>query len=195
LLVLLSFSLIPPLLRFLLVIYNEHHDFGYYITATHFRFEGLILGVAASHVFTYFPNLSKVIGSAYFSNAITATIAFLSMITPFVSNEFVYYIGLSIIAFSFCLLVLSYSVKKSIEIARMPIIKSLATLSYSIYLTHSLVVHVVLLACKKMSINNFLAWLIMIVAIYITGYVFYNVVEKKILVLRDKLVPKLQSKS
>jgi peptidoglycan/LPS O-acetylase OafA/YrhL len=194
LLILLVLSFIPLFLRFLLIEHNNLHAFGYYITATHFRFEGLILGVAASHIFTYSPKISKLIGNIYF-NAIIFSVVFMVIVLPFVKDEFIYYIGLSIIAFSFSALVLSFATRYPLAIAQNSVVKLLAISSYSIYLTHALVIHVVLIASKKLGLNHFLTWLIMIAMICIIGYTFYIAVEKKSLVLRDKLVPKFQKKT
>jgi peptidoglycan/LPS O-acetylase OafA/YrhL len=195
LLILSILSFIPLLLRFSLIEYDDLHAFGYYITATHFRFEGLILGVAASHVFTYSPKISKLIGNIYFNNGIIFSVFFMVIVLPFVNDKFIYYIGLSIIALSFCALVLSFATRYPFAIAQNPVVKLLAISSYSIYLTHALVIHIVLIMSKKLGLNHFLTWLTMIAMIFIIGHTFYILVEKKSLVLRDKLVPKLQKKA
>ncbi len=62
LLTLLALSSVPLILRVLLIKIEDNLPFGYYLTATHFRFEGLVLGVAAAHAFTYFPSISQWLG-------------------------------------------------------------------------------------------------------------------------------------
>jgi peptidoglycan/LPS O-acetylase OafA/YrhL len=191
LLTLLALAIVPLLLRLLLVSFNNNFSFGYYLTATHFRFEGLILGVAASHAFTYFPNIVYSLSQRLFSFSIIAlTISMIPIVSSLPEN-FTYYFGSSIIALTFSLLVISLSRSNPIGFAEHPLVKIVATSSYSIYLTHALVIHIILLITNKLNINSLVTWLIMIGTIFVVGYLFYVFVEKSSLVLRDKLVPKI----
>ena len=190
LLILLSLSFLPALLRMLLIDYQVHHDNGYYITATHFRFEGLILGVAASHIFTYFPNVSRQLGGRSFNILLVALSVLLVPILTMIPLSFTYYIGLSAIAFVFGLLVLSFSRSRPILLSKNPLVALLANSSYSIYLSHALVIHFVLLIAHKLHIPPFFTWLAMLGSIIAVGYLFYILIEKRSLALRDTLVPR-----
>jgi peptidoglycan/LPS O-acetylase OafA/YrhL len=188
---LLVLASVSPLLRIALVNFNDSLPFGYNLTATHFRFEGLILGVAAAHIFTYFPSISQWLARPSCNFSSIALSALLVPIVPALPTNFVYYIGQSLVALLFCLLVLSLASSRPISWAKHKLVKFLAMLSYSIYLTHALVIHLVLLAANKLGMSSFVTWLVMVGTILAIGYVFYVVVEQNALRWRDRLVPKV----
>jgi peptidoglycan/LPS O-acetylase OafA/YrhL len=191
LLTLLALAVIPLILRLLFVNFNSNFPFGYYLTATHFRFEGLLLGVAASHLYTYSPDIVVSLSRRSFSFFIIALTISIVPILSSLPGNFIYYFGSTIIALAFSLLVISLSKSSPIRLAESHLVKIIATSSYSIYLTHALVIHIILLVANKLGINSLVTWLMMIVAIFVIGYLFYILVEKSSLVLRDKLVPKI----
>lgn len=191
--ILLISGLIPLILRLSLIKYQLNSDFGYYITATHFRCEGLILGVVASHIYTYFPLATHSIGNDFTCNIITLSAVVFASFLPFLSPGFIYYWGLTIVALLLFLLVLSYSSRSPISIAKNSIVKKIASSSYSVYLTHALTLHVVLLLANKANLHYFITWLLTLPAIFIVGNVFYNLVEKNSLVFREKIAPKKTS--
>ena len=190
LLTLLALAIVPLVLR-LLVNFNSNFSFGYYLTATHFRFEGLVLGVAASHIFTYFPSVAHLLSQRTFNFIIIASTISTIPIVSSLPESFIYYFGSSIIALIFSLLVISLSRSNPIRLAENPLVKIVATSSYSIYLTHALVIHIVLLVTNKLQVNSLITWLMMIGMIFVVGYLFYVLVEKSSLRWRDKLVPKI----
>jgi peptidoglycan/LPS O-acetylase OafA/YrhL len=188
---LLALSSVSLILRVMLVKFDDNLPFGYYLTATHFRFEGLILGVAAAHIFTYFPRISHWLARPICNFSIVALIALLVPIFPTLPPSFIYYIGPSLVALLFCLLVLCVASGKPISGADHKLVKILAISSYSIYLTHALVIHLVLLAANKLGMNSMATWLVMVGTIVAIGYLFHLVIERSTLKWRDKLVPKV----
>ncbi len=182
-------AIIPLLLRCLTVDYEQVSEFGYYMTATHFRFEGLILGVFASYLSINHTSVAVITGkrSNYF---LLITLAFLFSV-PFISTEIMYYFGFTILAVLFFILILSSSnSEKPFMFAGSFIIKKIALSSYSIYLTHALVIHLGKKIGQILSLNNMTTWFVSLALIFTTGYIFYLLVEKQALKLRDKLVPK-----
>jgi peptidoglycan/LPS O-acetylase OafA/YrhL len=188
---LLVLSSVSPLLRITLVNFKDNLPFGYYLTATHFRCEGLILGVAAAHIFTYFPSILQWLARPICNFVLIALSALLVPIVPALPTNFIYYFGPSLVAVLFCLLVLSLASGKPIRWAEHKFTKILAISSYSIYLTHALVIHLVLLVANKLGLSSVAAWLAMVVAILATGYVFHVVIEQNALRWRDRIVPKV----
>ncbi|WP_309732395.1 acyltransferase [Chamaesiphon sp. OTE_75_metabat_556] len=188
---LLALSSLSLILRVMLVKFEDNLPFGYYLTATHFRFEGLILGVAAAHIFTYFPSISQWLARPICNFSIVALIALLVPIAPALPTSFLYYVGPSLVAIIFCLLVLSLASSKPIRWGEHQLVKILAMSSYSIYLTHALVIHLVLLVTNKLGMSAVVTWLAMVGAILAVGYIFYLVVETSALRWRDKIVPKV----
>ena len=114
---LLALAIIPLILRLLFVKFNSNFSFGYYLTATHFRFEGLVLGVAASHVFTYFPSITNVLSQKLATLLIVSLAISIVPIAPSLPESFTYYFAPSIVAVIFCLLVISLSRSKPIGLA------------------------------------------------------------------------------
>lgn len=190
LITLLALSSVSLILRVLLVKFTDNLPFGYYLTATHLRFEGLILGVAAAHVFTYFPSISQWLARPICNFLLIALSALLVPIVPALPRSFIYYVGPSLVALLFCLLVLSLASSKPIRWAEHKLVSILAMSSYSIYLTHALVIHFVLLVTKQLGTSSVVTWLVMVGTILAIGYLFYLVVEKSALRWRDQLVPK-----
>jgi peptidoglycan/LPS O-acetylase OafA/YrhL len=189
--VLLALATVSLILRLLLVRFTDNLPFGYYLTATHFRFEGLVLGVAAAHIFTYFPHISHWLARPLCNLVILALSALLVPIAPALPTSFMYYVGPSLIALIFSLLVLSLVSSKPISWANHRLVKILAISSYSIYLTHAVIIHFVLTIANKLGINSVVTWLIMVGTILPIGYIFHIVIEKSALSWRDKLVPKI----
>jgi len=189
LIVLFLIATIPLLLRCLTVDYKNVSEFGYYVTATHFRFEGLILGVFASYISINHSSIAIKTGKWSTFYMIVTLIFILSI--PFISNEMMYYFGFTVLASLFFILVLSSSnSEKPFKFADSSLIKKIALSSYSIYLTHALVIHIGKKVGQMFSFNNMMTWILTIAMIFTVGYIFYLMIEKKALYFRDKLVPK-----
>lgn len=181
--------LIPIGLRLALVDYNDIQDFGYYLTATHFRFEGLILGVLAAYasVHQHFRVLFR--SSFRYYIFTLATLFILSI--PVISSRWMYFYGLTVLAALLSLSVLSLSWMNPLPAAKHPLTQLVACSSYSTYLIHPLVIHVSLRTLRKLTLHPFITGTVIVLFVFVTGYLFYLVVEKGSLAIRDKFAPKV----
>lgn len=182
-------AFLPMLFRCFIVDYDNIQKFGFYLTASHFRFDGLLLGVLASYYSAYKPiyieHISKFSSSVYLLN-----ITFILAI-PIIPKYWMYKFGLTILALLFCLLISALSQSKPLALSSRRLTKLIAQSSYSIYLTHALIIHIFIRLSKIFRLNSFVTWLLMVIAIFIFGYLFYVIVEKFSLAVRDKLAPKV----
>ncbi|MHC5935340.1 acyltransferase family protein [Nostoc sp.] len=182
-------AFLPMLFRSFLVDYDKIQTFGFYLTASHFRFDGLLLGVLASYYSVYKPKYIEHI-SKFSSYVYLLNITFILAI-PLIPKYWMYKFGLTILALLFCLLVSALSQSKPLALSSTRLTKLIAQSSYSIYLTHALIIHIFIRLSKIFSLNSSVTWLLMVIAIFIFGYLFYVIVEKFSLAVRDKLAPKV----
>jgi len=163
--------------------------FGYYTTATHLRLEGLILGFWAVRLFILHKETwlkLKKLSKQFVIPLLIVTIALM-----FISQTWMYRVGFSLLAFTLMtVLVLCVDFETSSFI--MPnIIRYIAQASYSIYLTHALMLHV---ARKAVHLFQFLPWYcyfpIAIFAIGVMGFVFYFAIERTSIMIRDRWLPR-----
>jgi peptidoglycan/LPS O-acetylase OafA/YrhL len=179
----------PMLFRTFFIDYDSAQKFGFYLTASHFRFDGLLLGVLASYYSFYKHKYIEYISK--FSNIVyLLNIVFIISI-PIIPKYWMYKFGLTILAVLFCLIVSVLSQNKPLTISSSSLIKTIAQCSYSIYLTHALVIHVIIRFSRLLRLNSLITWLLMVFTIFIFGYIFYIIVEKFSLLVREKLAPKL----
>ena len=182
-------ALFPMLFRIFSIDYDSVQKFGFYLTASHFRFDALLLGVLASYYSFYKPKYIEYISK--FSNIVyLLNIAFIISI-PIIPKYWMYKFGLTVLALLFCMLVSVLSQSKPLTVSSTSLIKTIAQCSYSIYLTHALVIHVIIRFSRFLKLNYFVTWILMLFTIFIFGYIFYIIVEKFSLLVREKLAPKL----
>lgn len=158
--------------------------FGYYQTASHFHFDSMILGVIAAWLYT-FKNIK-------FNMKFQLSIILLSVIILFMSffigtiNMFIY--GKLLLSFAFAFLVLMSASTRQLRIGQSKLIRNIAVSSYATYLTHPILINVLNAVLFKEHIYIYM--LILLVLTLIVGFLFYLIIEKKIMVLREKYVPK-----
>lgn len=164
-------------------------DFGFEKTATHLRMEGLVLGFGVAYLANFKPAVWHKIKkhSLWFS-----FISFMSfIICSWLGWVWVYRLGFSALASGFCGLLIYLIGRKPIALASTSIIKRTALSSYSVYLTHSLMIHV---ARKLVTALPTLPWLayfpIVLVLISVAGSMFYYAVERTSINYRDVWVPR-----
>ena len=164
------------------------HGFSYYSTATHFRFEGLVLGVliAYLHISTEFKFTTLI----NHKKSALALIALTLLLLPWAPLGITYVFGFYVVAIIFSVLLLFAVETAETVIAKSRSVKQLAYASYSIYLTHSLAIQAVLFVKENyFDLPMVVHFVMTIVFIYLVGIAFYLVVEKPTMRLRDMMVP------
>lgn len=163
-------------------------DFGYYTTAAQFRLEGLALGVWAAYIHRFMPSTWERLALISKWLWLPALLS-LPLIVSF-SPQFRYWFSYSWVSWAFAITLIYLVQAHDVPGAGGRFIRSAALWSYSIYLTHSLVLNVVVKAIEKF------AWLrpaviympISTVLIAITGALFYHGVEKQSFLLRARIL-------
>lgn len=189
-LLLLGLSLVPMCLRWSTVGSALSSPFGFYTTASHFRFEGLLLGVCASYVFYNDPDLwtkaKRFCSFAWLPSIIAlAGIALLGSAAKHV-------LGYTIAAVAFTILLIHLIGRSAFWGQR--IVYGIACCSYSLYLTHAFMLAIGLsLIQKTPNLPEVVHLGMMILCIGVPGWMFYNLVERPSLKLRDQLVTRRNS--
>ena len=177
--------LIPPVLRYFF--YTEQGEFGFYKTASFLHIDSLATGV----ILAYFVHTKKLRLniSIWWTGLLFASIICIFYLISKYENNYTWSIGhtLANIAIGGWLISIYYA--KTINIAKLRFVKLTAIMAYSLYLVHPLVIHFSLLIFKKISIQNlFVKYMIALALIYIVSYVFYVLIEKKSIDIRNKIL-------
>jgi peptidoglycan/LPS O-acetylase OafA/YrhL len=179
--------IIPPLCR-LLFYDNSNGSFGYYGTATHFRYESLLLGVIISYLIHYNKTMfAKIVDYRYIIYVMTVVIISSFALLPAMLKA---YISASVSSYLFMFVVLLAVNDVPYRLSTHPLIYKIAISSYSTYLGHSLVLHVCMKAFSYAGIET--SWIkipIMFVISFAVGYVIFLKLEKPIIKLRNKHIP------
>jgi peptidoglycan/LPS O-acetylase OafA/YrhL len=181
--------LASPVCRCLAPMGEASNEFGYWETATHLRMEGLLLGFWASYLMTLKPwswSIARRI-SPWLSAFCGIILAFLC----FLADIWMYRVGLTVLALGLCGLLVFVTDRKPGVIVSSRLVKWVALASYSVYLTHPLMLHV----ARRVSaaIPACQTWLYFPVALALIvggGAAFYFAVERTSIQLRDRWVPR-----
>jgi len=180
---------VAPVSRWLQSLHGIPDTFGYAQTATHLRLEGLVLGFWMA----YFPSMAR---GHWLAVKRCSTFLFLPAClllasVPFFSEMFMYRVGLTALALALNIILVYLVDRQPIWIARTRTVRWIALTSYSVYLTHALMIH---LACCSMSTARFLPGAVYFpmacVFIALGGWIFYLGIERASLVLRDRWAPR-----
>ena len=163
--------------------------FGYTLTATHLRMEGLILGFWMA----YFPSMSPGIWQRLKQAArwllIPACLGLACL--PLLSDRWMYMAGLTILAVALTTILVCLTGRAPNRFAASAGVKWVALTSYSVYLTHALVIHVGLMILDRMHSHSLAVYFPLTIAlIAAVGATFYFVVEWTSLRLRDRVAPR-----
>ncbi len=180
--------LVAPLCRWFLALHGVDPEFGYAKTATHLRMEGLLMGFWAAYLLSFQPLLWSAIRKL--SPWAMATSASALCALRFLPEARMYQIGLTTLALGLCSL-LVFSVGKAPSlVSASRAVKWIAVSSYSVYLTHALMIH---LARRIIMTRSGLQWWLyfplVIGLIGAAGAAFYFAVERVSIQLRDRWVP------
>ena len=180
-------AFLPMLFRNFLIDYDNAQKFGFYLTAFHFRFDGLLLGVLASYLSVYKPMYIERISN--FSNLVYFLNVSFIVAIPLIPKYWMYKFGFTILAILFCLLISCLWKIQTLAVSSNRLTRLISQAAYSIYLTHALTIHVVIRLSKALRLNSLITWILMLITIFIVGYIFYIIVEKVSLKFREKLAP------
>ncbi|WP_338792211.1 acyltransferase [Bernardetia sp. Wsw4-3y2] len=187
-LIILILLVIPLLARMLSYPTTPISGFGYYFTATHFRYEGLLIGVIISYIISYKKTFFDfLIPYAYLIYALTFILVSLFY---FVDNTYKYYFSITLNSYMYALSLIVAVRSAPIPIATSSFVYKVAVSSYSTYLVHSFVLQFYLYVFNKLGFD--FIWLeipIAFVTSFIVGYAIYKLLEKPIIKLRNKHVP------
>jgi peptidoglycan/LPS O-acetylase OafA/YrhL len=161
--------------------------FGYSYTATHLRFEGLCIGVWVAYVSVNCSEIWNAVKTISLLSVAPLMIGFFSI--PFWSEWYAYYFGFGYVAIAWTAVLVALIAVPTLKIARYRFIHLLALWSYSIYLTHNLVIHACTLLSDKFGINREISFPLWLALILLAGRSLYGLVEKPTMRLRDSFVP------
>ena len=152
-------------------------EFGYYETASYFRFEGIAMGCLFSFLvyrlkfklhFSFFLKLGTVI---FFLSMLFINVVFKNLF-------FAYTLGYLFFNCSLLLLLSLFYFSNSFNVAAFPIVFTTASMAYSLYLTHALTINFMAMIAAKFRISFLIMYPFTLSAIFIVGYAFYKLVEQ-----------------
>jgi peptidoglycan/LPS O-acetylase OafA/YrhL len=168
--------------------FNEYTrvPFGYHNTASHLRFDGLIMGVffayiAVFDVKIYLPRLRYL--------CLLSLLAILSNLFLDYGTFYVYgYFTIPLFVSATIYSLRNRPLKMHPYLVRF--FEYTAVASYSLFLTHPLLIHVSLLLLKKAHIENEpIKFIFTVFLVFSVGYAFYHFFETHLLEWREKYVP------
>ena len=183
-----ALALIAPIGCRLLEYPRSGLAFGYALTATHLRMEGLLLGFFLSYVATNSPHDFRIIQriSPYVAATSLIIMILLDLTIPWIQYA-LWNTALSI--FFGAVLVCAVSCKE-IRVSHRPI-TLIAITSYSTYLTHALAIHIARITSMQLSGAQRLAYFpIMLTIVAASSLVFFNGVERTSIRIRDAFWPR-----
>ena len=151
--------------------------FGYYETASYFRFEGIAMGCLLSFLvyrLKFTPNFS-------FLAKLGTVIFFLSMLfinVIFKNSFFTYTLGYLFLNCSLLLLLTLFYFSNSLKVAAYPMVFTIASMAYSLYLTHALTINAMAIISTRFKVSTLIMYPLTITAIFIVGYIFYKLIEQ-----------------
>ncbi len=182
-------ALVPLCLRVSADPLLDATSFGRHLTATHLRFEGLVLGVWAAWVSIHDMELWAKLKRLSRVLALPAAVPFLAL--ALVGQKVQYWFGYSLVAVVFVIWLVRLSDEPPVASAKLSAVSALARWSYSIYLTHTFVEWPVLGLLRSRYPGAAPVWaLVLVLATVVSGAVFFKCVEAPAMHLRDKWVPR-----
>lgn len=177
----------PTVFR-LMNIQHATSEFSYYTTASHLNSDGLMLGFAVAYLQYYKGwSITPRVRVASLFLLVLVTLLLWSTSVP----SLLYVFGRLLVATAFVSLLLIAVGDRRARMFDVGWVRFVAITSYSVYLTHALVIHVVNRFLGPVAITEpFLFFIIEFGAIFLVGFLFYRVFEVWSLVVRDRWVPR-----
>lgn len=165
----------------------QDKPFGIFTTATHIRFEGLLLGVWASGLCH---NHNRLWAQAQRLLAHAWPVCLLMFASVgFMSPTYKYAIGFTVVALSFTGLLIKLAGEEPLIESKA--IYQVAASSYSVYLVHAVVLAPGMSLVQKLTfLPELIRFVLVIGVVWTCGFIFFALVEKPSLRLRDRFVPR-----
>jgi len=182
--------------------YLTHDDFGarwneYVYYPTYNRLDGLLVGVSIAGLFTFYPGVKEWVNRrSYLILAVGVVMLIVAFILCRVYasyNTAIY--GFPVISVAYGLVVAALVSPSCIFFRIKSKVTSLiATLSYSIYLSHKIVIHLVqkLLESFGMDKNNVICMLICLICVVAAALLIRYLIEKPALWVRNRVLARLK---
>lgn len=180
--------LVAPICRWRLSLDGVSTVFGYQQTATHLRMEGLLIGFWLAHENLRSPQRWHQMkqGAPWLLLAAAAAFAALQFAPP----VWMYRLGLTFLAIALAAMLVCLVDRKASKVGSSRWIKAVAQASFSIYLSHPLMIHAARKLMKNFPIFPWQCYFpIVFCLIAMAGAAFYHGVERSSILLRDRWVP------
>lgn len=180
-------ALLPLLSRFA-IMEEAVPKFGYYTTATHLNADALFLGFGVAYLLYYEgKKITAKARVACFLLLVTALV----LLSIEMSPAFEYVFGRALVAVCFVsLLLLGVEARFTRGVGVRPV-TFVAVTSYSVYLTHALVIHAHTRLFGGLAADYPLPFLVLLIAgIFSVGWAFFLVFERGALALRERWAPR-----
>lgn len=181
--------LVAPIWRCFMVPEATDQSFGFYLTATHLRMEGLLLGFWASYLVTLQPRAWSIVKrvSPWVVTFCGVGLALLC----FLPDPWMYRVGLTVLALGLCGVLVFMADRKPGVIIGSRWVQWVALASYSVYLVHPLMLHAARKIAVAIPVWQTVAYFpIAIVFIIGAGAGFYFAIERTSIQLRDRWAPR-----
>lgn len=186
-----ALALLPMLFRGQLLFSDSSFldgAYGFHRTATHQRFEGLALGVFGAWVLVHRPGWMASLKP--WALACVPLLAGCVLALAWIPDALFYVVGYSAFAAATAVLVGYLSEAPPLPLASSALVRWVSRTTYSTYLTHALIVHVVLFVARSLGLASpLLVWVMTMVGIALSAYVYYRLVEHPSILMRDRLFP------
>ena len=163
-------------------------SFGYAQTASHLHFTGLLLGVLMARI--EIANIKVWQSLKQKAAPLVWVSLMLFLLLPFLGEELRYYWERNVAILFFASLLLLSQTKSQFWLSGTRFVNQLALGSYSIYLSHALLINLYGIIVARLHLNYLLWSPVLLFSIFVIGWLFYCYIERTTIVLRDKLVPR-----
>jgi peptidoglycan/LPS O-acetylase OafA/YrhL len=161
---------------------------GLHYTATHMRLEGLALGVWASWVYhcrpTWWPPLERL------ARAVAVPGLLLVVAVPFLPADVVRRFAYTGVDLAFAALLVAVATRAPLPTSTSPFVRAAALASYSIYMTHTVVLEAVEVVAGWGGLPPLVEFPLALALTAAVGGAFYLAVERPTLWLRERYAPR-----
>lgn len=175
--------LLPALLRWS---FGNHlaGSFGYYQTASYFRFEGICMGCLGA--FLIYRKKLKIQFSIFLKFSILIFFILMTFINVYFQFSLITYcLGYLLFNISLLLLLSVFYFSKNFKLSANPVVASIASMAYSLYLTHALTINFFGLLANKFKMGIYVNYIITIAGIFFIGFIFYKLIEQPTIKYRN----------